>query len=155
MPLNPFHFKAVSDIVGPDLGQKTGNVMNNKWHILFCDEVEQACPVTQFINDCRPEHQVKVLRILSLLEEMGPTLPRPYADTLHDGIHELRFTLAKERVRVLYFFCYRKFIVLYYVFLKNTQRVPEKFIDRVIQYRDRFLDRVSEKVLEARYHAIF
>ena len=29
-----------------------------KWHILFCDEIEQACPVTEFINDCRPEHQV-------------------------------------------------------------------------------------------------
>ena len=129
--------------------------MEKKWHILFCDEVEQACPVTEFINQCRPEHQVKMLRILSLLEEQGPTMPRPYSDILHDGIHELRFTLARDRVRVLYFFCYQKFIVLYYVFLKNTRRVPEKFIHRVIQYRDRFLDNISAKTLETRYHAVF
>lgn len=129
--------------------------MEKKWHILFCDEVELACPVTEFINQCRPEHQVKMLRILSLLEEQGPTMPRPYSDILRDGIHELRFTLSRDRVRVLYFFCYQKFIVLYYVFLKNTRRVPEKFIHRVIQYRDTFLDNISAKTLENRYHAVF
>lgn len=129
--------------------------MERKWHILFCDELEQACPVTEFINNCRPGHQVKVLRILSLLEEQGPTMPRPYSDILHDGIHELRFTLARDRVRVLYFFCYRKFIVLYYVFLKNTRRVPEKFISRVMVYRDRFLENISAQTLEARHHAVF
>lgn len=53
-----------------------------KWHILFCDEIEQACPVTKYINDCQPVHQVKILRILYLLEEQGPILPRPYADIL-------------------------------------------------------------------------
>jgi len=93
--------------------------MKKKWHILFCDEIDDACPITDFINECEPKHQVKLLRLLSLLEEQGPTLPRPYADILHDGIHELRFTLSRDKVRVLYFFCYQKYIVLYYVFLRH------------------------------------
>jgi hypothetical protein len=129
--------------------------MEQKWHILFCDEMEQACPVTDFINTCHPRHQVKVLRLLSLLEEQGPILPRPYADVLYDGIHELRFTISRERVRVLYFFCYQNFIVLYYVFFKNTRKVPEKYINKVIEYRSDFLERVSPKNLEDVSRVIF
>ncbi len=129
--------------------------MRQKWNILFCDEMEQDCPVADFINTCTPRHQVKVLRLLTLLEEQGPILSRPYADILYDGIHELRFTLSQERVRVLYFFCYQKFIVLYYVFFKNTDKVPKKYINKVIAYRNDFLDRVSEKNLEDIYRVIF
>lgn len=134
---------------------KGNTTMREKWHILFCDEMEQACPITDFINQCQPRHQVKVLRLLALLEEKGPILPRPYADVLVDGIHELRFTLARDKVRVLYFFCYQKFIVLHYVFLKNTRKVPEKFIQTVVDYRDDFLDRLTEKELEATRRDIF
>jgi len=117
--------------------------------------MEHACPVTDFINSRPEKHQVKLLRLLGLLEEHGPTLPRPYADVLHDGVHELRFTLSRDRIRVLYFFCYQKFIVLYEVFFKNTRRVPEKYIDQVIAYRDDFLSRVSEKKLEKISRAVF
>ncbi len=125
-----------------------GKKMAPQWQILFCDQMEELCPVTEFIDRCVPKQQVKILRILSLLQEQGPILPRPYADILRDGIHELRFTLSRDRVRILYFFCYQKFIVLYYVFLKNTQRVPEKFIRRVIEYREDFLGRMSRAKLE-------
>ena len=129
--------------------------MGNKWHILFCDEIELACPVTDFLNQCQPKHQVKVLRLLSLLEEQGPTLPRPYSDLLTDGIHELRFNLARNKVRMLYFFCFQKFIVLYYAFFKNTQRVPEKYIQKVIRYRDEFLNKKSVEELEENLRAVF
>jgi len=129
--------------------------MNSKWRILFCDEMESHCPVTEFINQCEPKHQVKVLRLLSLLEEQGPVLPRPYADLLRDGIHELRFTLARENVRVLYFFCFQKFIVLYNAFFKNTGKVPEQEIQQVIAYRDQFLKKSSRKKVEEAWRAIF
>lgn len=128
--------------------------MEKKFQILFCDGMEDKCPVTQFIDQCRPGHQVKVFRLLSLLEEQGPILPRPYADTLRDGVHELRFTLSSDNVRMLYFFCYEKFIVLYYVFLKNTDRVPEKFIDRVVDYREDLLERTSPEDLEEAANAV-
>jgi hypothetical protein len=120
----------------------------DKWHILFCDNQMHSCPVTDFIEGCQPKHRVKILRFLSLLEEHGPTLPRPYADLLYDGIHELRLTLSGSQARVLYFFCYRKFIILYYAFLKNTQRVPDKFVRKVITYREDFLQSISKNHLE-------
>lgn len=127
--------------------------MNKPWHILFCDEVEKVCPVTRFIDRCPPRHQVKILRFLSLLEQMGPTLPRPYADILYDGIHELRIKLSGEQVRLLYFFCFQKFIVLYYAFVKTSSRVPDQFVKKVILYRDTLLERTAPEQLEAIVHA--
>lgn len=41
-------------------------VLKSKWRILFCDETEKVCPVTEFINQCPPKHQVKILRLLSI-----------------------------------------------------------------------------------------
>ena len=120
----------------------------SRWHIVYCDQEMDPCPVTDFIDACAPKHQVKILRFLTLLEEMGPTLPRPYADLLKDGIHELRLTLSGDQVRMLYFFCFRKFIVFYTAFVKNTDRVPETFIQRVRHYRDGFLERVTVRNLE-------
>ena len=117
--------------------------LKNRWHIIYCDERMDPCPVTEFIDGCDPKHQVKILRFLSLLEEMGPTLPRPYADLLKDGVHELWIKLSGDQIRMLHFFCFRKFIVFYVAFVKNTRQVPEKFIDRVKRYRNSFLYRVT------------
>lgn len=123
------------------------------WHVLFCDEQIRDCPVSEFIETRQPKHQVKILRFLDLLEQQGPTLPRPYADILRAGIHELRIKLSGEQVRLLYFFCYQRFIILYHAFVKNTDRVPERIIDEVIRYRSAFLDITPEKRLEAVAHA--
>lgn len=123
------------------------------WHVLFCDEQLEGCPVTDFIDDRKPKHQVKILRFLDLLESQGPTLPRPYADLLRDGIHELRVKLSGSQVRLLYFFCHRSFIILYHAFVKNTDRVPERLIDDVVNYRDAFLDATPKHRLEALAHA--
>lgn len=123
--------------------------MSPKWHILYCDKMARTCPVTDFIDTCPSKHQVKILRFLGLLEEMGPTLPRPYADILRDGIHELRIKLSGDQIRLLYFFCYQKFIILYHAFVKTTDRVPEKMVRKVITYRDSLLERTDREQLEA------
>ena len=127
--------------------------MNRQWHILYCDEMARVCPVTEFINDCAPKHQVKILRFLTLLEEMGPTLPRPYSDILHDGIHELRVKLSGDQIRLLYFFCYQKFIILYDAFVKTVDRVPERLIRKVVEYRGDLLERIGPEQLESAIHA--
>jgi hypothetical protein len=122
---------------------------DSKWHLIYCDREIRHCPVNDFIDSSPSNHQVKILRFLSLLEEMGPTLPRPYADLLQDGIHELRIRLSGDQVRMLYFFCYQKYIVLYYAFVKNTDRVPAEFIRKVMAYRNDFLRRYNPQALEA------
>lgn len=147
-------------ICGNDTGRLLSGIgvsvkKNPEWHLVYCDEDISYCPVTDFIQSVHPKHQVKIMRFLSLLEEMGPNLPRPYADFLTDGIHELRIKLSGDQIRMLYFFCYRKYIVLYYAFIKNTDRVPEKFIHKVSLYRNDFLRRIDPLSLERQLDAIF
>jgi hypothetical protein len=125
-----------------------------KWHILLCDAEMNECPASDFLDTLKPVFQVKVLRFLSLLEEMGPTLPRPYSDILRDGIHELRIKLGGEQYRLLYFFCYETFIVLYQVLRKNTDKVPEKVIVDTLRYREEFLKRKDRLELEGYVDAV-
>ncbi len=127
--------------------------MNKKWNILFCDPFLTPCPFSEFLDTCRPEHQVKVLRFLALLEEMGPTLPRPYADLLEDGVHELRIKLSGDQMRLLYFFCFENFIVVYRAFKKKADRVPEALIIETRRYRETFLQRMDRHDLERYSHA--
>lgn len=124
-----------------------------RWHVLFCDAHARECPVFDFIEECRTAHQVKLFHILELLEELGPNLPRPYADILRDGVHELRVKLSGEQIRMLYFFCYERFIVFYAVLRKHTDRVPSSYIEATLRYRQELLRRVDPHRLEAEAHA--
>lgn len=123
--------------------------LKNKWTILYCDASMKVCPISDFIESRPFKHQTKILRFLELLEEMGPALPRPYADILYDGIHELRITLSGDQVRFLYFFCFKNYIIFYHAFWKHTDRVPEKFIQQTIRYREDLLSRTGPEELEA------
>ena len=94
------------------------------WHLLYYDTPEGECPLRKFIDSRKIREQAKILGLISFLQQKGPTLPRPYADLLEDGIHELRIRLSGDQGRVLYFFCYRKFIVLTHAFVKTSAKVP-------------------------------
>ena len=76
------------------------------WKIIFYESADGECAIQGFIDGRREREQAKILSWLALLEERGPHLPRPYADLLTDGIHELRIQLSGEQVRFLYFFCF-------------------------------------------------
>ena len=121
--------------------------MNKKWSLLFCDPFMKPCPVSEFLDSCRPEHQVKVMHFLELLEEMGQTLPRPYADLLEDGIHELRIKLSGDQMRLLYFFCFETCIIVYRALKKNTSRLPDEYIRETMQYRELFLSRMDPNAI--------
>ncbi|HLD28863.1 MAG TPA: type II toxin-antitoxin system RelE/ParE family toxin [bacterium] len=89
-------------------------------------------------------NRVKIMTFLTLLEERGPNLPRPYADLLKDGIHELRIRLSGDQIRILYFFCYRNYIVLTRAFMKTSERVPTHEIENARKCRSDFLNRYSK-----------
>jgi phage-related protein/DNA-binding Xre family transcriptional regulator len=122
--------------------------VNKTWSILFCDPDFKPCPASEFLESCKPSHQIKVLHFLELLEETGPTLPRPYADILREGIHELRIKLSGDQVRLLYFFCFETFIVLYQALKKQTSAVPEHAIMETVRYRQALMSRVDRNELE-------
>lgn len=130
--------------------------MEKQWKILFCDAEVKQCPVSDFVKSCRTEHQIKLLHFFELLEELGPNLPRPYADTLRNGIHELRIKLSGEQYRLLYFFCYEKYIIFFDAFPKYTYRVSDKYIRNTINYRNFLLEKMDkENFIKSNYKNSF
>ena len=125
--------------------------MDAAWKIVYYETAEGKCPVEEFINSRSERNQAKILAFLTLLEERGPNLPRPYADVLEDGIHELRIKLSGNQVRILYFFCYREYIVLTHPFTKTTKRVPRSEIKSAKLYREDFLRRFSHQGIQKLY----
>ena len=66
---------------------------------------------------------------LSLLEEQGPNLKRPYTDVVRGKIRELRIQQSSNQYRIVFFFQVRDQIVLAHAFTKKTQRLKEKDIE--------------------------
>ena len=118
--------------------------MSKEWHALYYFTTEGLKPVKEYIDGLSLREQAKTLAFIALLEENGPNLPRPYADTLEDGIHELRIKLKGTQVRILYFFCYQDIIVLTNVFDKHTQEVPKAQIKLAKERRADFIGKHSE-----------
>ncbi len=121
--------------------------MNRTWNILYYEARNGHCPTQDFIDSQKERDQAKIFAWLAQLENRGPNLPRPYADLLEDGIHELRIKLSGDQVRVLYFFSLRDFIILTHAFTKNTDRVPLYEIRKAKNCRADFLRRFDEKEL--------
>jgi phage-related protein len=119
--------------------------MNKKWHVLYYSAKDGSMPVMEYINSLSISERAKTMAFIELLEDKGPNLPRPYADLLEDGIHELRIRLTGTQVRVLYFFCYQNIIVLTNVLDKHSAKMPKSEINIAKKSRVDFLDRFSEK----------
>jgi len=124
------------------------------WRVFYYETPEGKCPVREYIDSRKGRDQAKILALISYLQDQGPTLPRPYADLLEDGIHELRIRLSGDQLRVLYFFCYRRFIVLTHAFAKVMAKVPKVEIQKAKKYRSDFLSRFEEFDLEAMHDDI-
>jgi hypothetical protein len=101
----------------------------------------------KLIDSRNKENQAKILSLIGYLEEHGPNLPRPYADLLVDGIHELRTKLSGDEVRTLYFFCFKRYIILTHAFIKRENLVSTKELNKAKMLRSDFLNRYTEKDL--------
>ena len=121
------------------------------FHIIYYETKDGKCPIEEFIESKDTKNQAKIFAFLDLLREQGPVLPRPYADILTDGIHELRIKLSGDQVRILYFFTYKEFIILTHAFRKNSQKVPKSEISKAINIREDFLKRYTEEKLRKEF----
>lgn len=122
--------------------------MKLKWKVLYYSTETDSCPVEEFINGRTASNQAKIFNWIEQLEIKGPNLPRPYADLLEDGIHELRIKLSGNQVRILYFFIYKEYIILTHAFTKNTDKVPKAELVKAKKFRDDFIKRFNENDLK-------
>jgi len=99
------------------------------YNLIFYTTERGDSPVDDFLDSLDKKSRAKVAAHLSLLEEQGPNLKRPYADIVRGKIRELRIQQSSNQYRILFFFQVRDQIVLTHAFTKKTQQLKEKDIE--------------------------
>jgi phage-related protein len=99
------------------------------YNLIFYTTERGDSPVDEFLDGLDKKSRAKVAAHLSLLEEQGPNLKRPYADVVRGKIRELRIQRSSNQYRILFFFQVRDQIVLAHAFIKKTQQLKEKDIE--------------------------
>ncbi|MBN3038740.1 MAG: type II toxin-antitoxin system RelE/ParE family toxin [Candidatus Omnitrophica bacterium] len=112
------------------------------YEVIFYTDNRDRCPADEFLDDLQSKVRGKVEKWIEKLEEDGPNLPRPYADTVKGKIRELRIVFSPNYYRFLYFF-FGKTIVITHGFVKKTDKIPETEIERAGRMMQDFLQRVK------------
>lgn len=97
--------------------------MTPRWDVEFY-EGETGCPVRDFLDGLERHQRAKVLAVIRLLEEQGPTLPFPYSSQIRGKLRELRTRSGDNRYRVLYFGNPKRIFILLHGFSKRTDKTP-------------------------------
>lgn len=97
---------------------------------------KNVAPLLEWLDAQNSTVQNKLLARIELLEEKGHELRRPHADTLRDGIHELRAVSQRVNYRLLYFFHGQTAVISHG--LTKEGAVPPREIDLAIERRERF-----------------
>lgn len=95
-----------------------------------------VAPFLQWLDEQGDAVQNKLVARIDLLEEKGHELRRPHADTLRDGIHELRIVSQRVNYRVLYFFDHAVAVISHGITKEDA--VPPREIDLAVERKRRF-----------------
>ena len=101
-------------------------------------------PVEEFLNSLDVKMRAKLYGMIGILQEKGNQLREPYSKHLDDGIFELRCKFGSNITRVLYFFYFKKQIILTNGFIKKTQKTPPEEIKLAKQRRSDYLRRMNK-----------
>ena len=108
--------------------------------IKFYTDRNGQVPVREFLDGL----DVKMLRSIMALQDMGTSLRMPLSEALGDGIFELRAKVGTNITRVMYFFVVGNRAVLTHGFIKKTQKTPVRELQRAKDIRDDYLERVKD-----------
>jgi phage-related protein len=97
-----------------------------------------SVPLLQWLEELSPRARAKCRVRLERLAQLGHELRRPEADTLRDGIHDLRAKDAGVNLRILYFFHGRRTAVLTQGFTKQRSQVPTHEIGIAVRRKAAF-----------------
>lgn len=74
------------------------------YKVIFYKTSRDEEPVAKYLKTLDIKVRAKFYKLLTLLENLGPSLKRPYADLLKNKIYELRIKHGSNQYRTLYFF---------------------------------------------------
>ena len=110
----------------------------------YFEKSDGTYPAEEFILAQDVKMQAKLFRLISLLEDFGNDLRKPYSELLGEGIFEIRAKQGSDITRVLYFFMAGKKIILTNGFVKKTQKTPPGEIAIAKKYRAEHMERSNQ-----------
>lgn len=115
------------------------------WDVEYTDDFEN------WWNGLSEVEQVELDRKVRLLQEFGPTLPRPHADVIaqsrHANMKELRGKVEQRQLRVLYAFDSRRTAIL---LIGGDKTGDPGWYDRYVPLADALFDRHLHELEETR-----
>lgn len=114
------------------------------FEVEFFEKSDGTYPAEEFILAQDAKMRAKLLRLISMLEQFGNDLRKPYSELLEDGIFEIRAKQGSDITRVLYFFMTGKKIILTNGFIKKTQKTPPGEIAIAKKYRAEHTERSNQ-----------
>jgi hypothetical protein len=113
------------------------------WHIERTDEI------VNWIKNIDDDAKETILKGLLILREIGPSLGRPYVDSVqksrHPNMKELRVQSKQRVFRIFFVFDPKREIIL---LVGGDKRGGKKFYQKMIPIADRLYDRHLEKLKE-------
>ena len=95
------------------------------WGMEFHEDTAVGCPVQDFLDALDRPRRAKIMAVIGLLAERGPTLPFPYSSQVRGKVRELRAHYGNEHYRVLYFPAPGRVFVLLHALRKSSGEIPE------------------------------
>jgi len=92
--------------------------------------IEITKEVEEFVFSLEKITIAKVLRTIDLLEKFGNKLNLPHSKKINSNIFELRIS-GQQNIRLFYIF-YKNKIIILSGFIKKTQKIPIKELNKVI-----------------------
>jgi hypothetical protein len=109
--------------------------------VVFFRNEDKVAPayegIKQLYREGHKRPAAKLVGRIVRLQEMGYELRRPEADTLRDGIHELRAAFGHVQYRILYALHGRGIAMLSHLITKEGE-VPDAEIDRALANYEKF-----------------
>lgn len=99
--------------------------------IHFFSETDGEVPFLTWLDELQagnPRAFTKCLYMLDLLRQFGHELRRPHADSLRDGVYELRTKVGRVNYRILYGFVGKDVVLVSHGITKQRE-VPDKDMD--------------------------
>lgn len=114
-------------------------------------EVEFTSQFEIWWNSLSEEEQVEISAKVELLQEFGPTLPRPHADVIttsrHANMKELRGKAQERLLRVLYAFDPRRTALL---LLGGDKTGDPNWYDKFVPIADGLFDEHLKRIAKLR-----
>lgn len=100
----------------------------SRWPIELYEEQDGASPVRGFIDAFPREKRAKLLAIVDLLGDKGPTLQFPFSSHVRGKVRELRTHYGRDHYRILYAPTRRRGFVLLHAVVKRSAALTEQDI---------------------------